>query len=193
LTRAQIRTPFDGEIISPKTRLSDTIDNVKAKIDNMKAKTQDEEDPGPRSRPSLVRRLVPDQLGASPTSSLPDGPPPTSLRLAREVSASHDNFPPRTRSLCPARAPPTPTGAWATTCGTTPGCGRLHHYAWGIDSLRHATTPAGPNRSLNAGLLSCTAIPSPSSPTLSYASFARGTQAPPTTSSDLRLGLNVAG
>jgi hypothetical protein len=42
------------------------------------------------SRPSLARRLVPDQLGASPTSSLLDEPPPSSLRLARQVSASHD-------------------------------------------------------------------------------------------------------
>jgi hypothetical protein len=37
LTRAQIRAPFDGEIISLKEKSSDTIDNVKAKI-------QDEED-----------------------------------------------------------------------------------------------------------------------------------------------------
>jgi hypothetical protein len=42
--RAQIRAPFDGEIISPKTRLSNTIDNVNAKIDNVKAKIQDKED-----------------------------------------------------------------------------------------------------------------------------------------------------
>jgi hypothetical protein len=44
MTRARIRAPFDGEIISHKTRFSDTIDNVNAKIDNVKAKTQDEED-----------------------------------------------------------------------------------------------------------------------------------------------------
>jgi hypothetical protein len=42
--RAQIRAPFDGEIISHETRFFNTIDNVKAKIDNVKAKTQDEED-----------------------------------------------------------------------------------------------------------------------------------------------------
>jgi hypothetical protein len=62
---------------------SDTIDNVKAKIiDNVKAKIQDEEDQGPLSRPSLARRPIPDQLGASPTSSPLEGPPPSSLRLA---------------------------------------------------------------------------------------------------------------
>jgi hypothetical protein len=88
-------TPFDGEIISPKTKLSNTIDNVKAKIDNVKAKTQDEEDPRPRSRLSLARRPVPDQLGAPPTNSLLEGPPPTSLRLARQAFA-------RTRTLRPA-------------------------------------------------------------------------------------------
>jgi hypothetical protein len=44
VTRAQIRAPFDGEIISPKTRLSNAIQNVKANIDNVKAKTEDEED-----------------------------------------------------------------------------------------------------------------------------------------------------
>jgi hypothetical protein len=30
--------PFDGEIISFKVKSSDTIDNVEAKIDNVKAK-----------------------------------------------------------------------------------------------------------------------------------------------------------
>jgi hypothetical protein len=35
----------------------DTIDNVKAKIDSVKAKIQDEEDKGALSRPSLARRL----------------------------------------------------------------------------------------------------------------------------------------
>jgi multidrug resistance efflux pump len=44
LTRARIRAPFDGEIISHETRFFDTIDNVKANIDNVKAKTQDDED-----------------------------------------------------------------------------------------------------------------------------------------------------
>jgi hypothetical protein len=51
---------------------------------------------------------------------------------------------------------------------------------------------AGLDKSLNAGLPGCKAIPSTSSPTLPHASFARGTQAPPTTSSSLGLGLSVA-
>jgi multidrug resistance efflux pump len=59
LTRAQIRAPFDGKIISLKTaRHSNTIDNVKAKIDNVKAKIQDKDKKGPWSRPSLARRTV---------------------------------------------------------------------------------------------------------------------------------------
>jgi hypothetical protein len=32
LTRAQIRAPFDGEMITLEVESSDTIDNVKAKI-----------------------------------------------------------------------------------------------------------------------------------------------------------------
>jgi hypothetical protein len=37
VTRVQSRVPFDGEIISLKVKSSDTIDNVKAKIDCVKA------------------------------------------------------------------------------------------------------------------------------------------------------------
>jgi hypothetical protein len=52
---------------------------------------------------------------------------------------------------------------------------------------------AGPDKSLNVGLPGCTAMPLPSSPILPHASFARGTQAPHTMSSGLRLGLNGGG
>jgi multidrug resistance efflux pump len=44
LTRARIRAPIDGKIISHEMESSDTIKNVNAKIDNVKAKIQDEED-----------------------------------------------------------------------------------------------------------------------------------------------------
>jgi hypothetical protein len=38
VTRVQIRALFDGEIISLKVKSSSTIDNVKAKIESVKAK-----------------------------------------------------------------------------------------------------------------------------------------------------------
>jgi hypothetical protein len=42
VTRARIRAPLDDEITTLKTtRHSNTIDNEKAKIDNVKAKIQD--------------------------------------------------------------------------------------------------------------------------------------------------------
>jgi hypothetical protein len=48
LTRAQIRPPLDGEIISPKTtRHSNTTDDVKANIDNVNAKIQNKEERRP--------------------------------------------------------------------------------------------------------------------------------------------------
>jgi hypothetical protein len=113
LTRAQIRAPVDGEIISPKiTRHSNTIDNVKAKIDNVNAKIQDKEERRPWSRPTLARRQVFGQLAASPTSSPLEGPP-------RQVSASHEKSPPRTTS-------PSLAGTWAQTHSastTTDACG----------------------------------------------------------------------
>jgi hypothetical protein len=93
VTRAQIRPPFDGEIISSKTtRQSNTIDNAKSKIDNVKAKIQDKEEKGSWSRPILERRPVFGQLAASPTSSPLEG-------SQRQVSASHEKSLPHTTSL----------------------------------------------------------------------------------------------
>jgi hypothetical protein len=51
----------------------------------------------------------------------------------------------------------------------------------------------GLDRSLNTTLLNYAAITSQSSLALQHVSSARGTQAPPTTSSGLYLGLNMAG
>jgi hypothetical protein len=190
VTMAPIRAPFDGEIISPKTtRHSNTIDNVKAKIDNVKAKIQDKEERRPWSRPTLARHPVFGQLAASPTSFLLEEPPRQvsdshekslphmrSLRLAREVSASHDKFPPRMTR-------PVPTGMWAQTHGAstaTYACGGTNLHTMQIQQLV-AMQEARPNKSLNASLTGCTAITSPSSPTLSHAGSTRGTQAPSTT------------
>jgi hypothetical protein len=50
-----------------------------------------------------------------------------------------------------------------------------------------------PDKSLNADLTSCAAIPSPLSLALPHASSARGTQAPHTTRTSLDLGSSVAG
>jgi hypothetical protein len=159
----------------------------------MKAKTQDEEGWRPLSRRSLVRRPVRDQLGAPPTSSLLEGP-------LRGVSSSHEESPPRTRSLCHARA--VPDSDWGVghdtrrdpeTRTSSPRRVRDRFPASCKHNSWRPVQAAGPNRGLNAGLLSCTAIPSPSSPTLLDASSAWGTQALPMTSSGLRLGLNVVG
>jgi hypothetical protein len=69
VTRARIRALFDGGITTLKTtRHSNTIDNVKVKIDNVKAKIQDREKRRPWSRPTKERRPVFSQLAASPTS-----------------------------------------------------------------------------------------------------------------------------
>jgi hypothetical protein len=154
------------------------------KIDNVKAKIQDQEHWGPRSRPTLARPHAPDQLAASPNSwhqlqpvthkwDPPGESPPrtTSLLLARQVSVSH-------------KLPPTPTGAWAMACGTstyTVTCGGTIPRAMQTHQLV-VMQAAGPYKSLNAGLSGCTAIPSTSSLTLPHASSARGTQEPPMTS-----------
>jgi hypothetical protein len=122
----------------------------------------------------------------SPTSWQHLRPIPHKRDPPREVSASHD-------------LPPAPIGMWDMTRGTSQGREHQHQRAWGtipramqVHQLA-AMQAAGPDKSLNAGLTGCAAIPSPSSPTLPHASSARGTQAPPTTSSGLDLGSSVAG
>jgi hypothetical protein len=90
LTRVWIRVLFDGKIISLKTaRHTNTFDNVKVKIHNVKAKIQDKEEKGPWSRPSLARCPVFSQLTASPTS----------FPLEEPFSASYEKSRPRTGSL----------------------------------------------------------------------------------------------
>jgi hypothetical protein len=139
-------------------------------------RTRRSKDPG--QRPRLARRPLFGQLAASPTSSPVEGPP-TSLRLAWEVSALHEKSPPRmTRSA--------PTSSWAQTCSESPrrehptdACGGTILHAIQVQQLA-AMQAAHPDRSLNAGLTGCVAITSPSSPTLLHASSTQGTQAPST-------------
>jgi hypothetical protein len=93
-----------------------------------------------RLRPVPSKRDLLRQISVSHDKSPPRM---TSLRLAREVSASH-NFPPEVS--VPRELPLTRAGAWATARSASPGCGRVHHDGWGTDSPRHATTLAGSRR-----------------------------------------------
>jgi hypothetical protein len=165
----------------PKTtRQSNTIGDVKAKIDNIKAKIQDKEERRPWSRPTLARHPIFGQMAASPTSSPPEGSP-------RQVSASQDKSPPRTRS-------PAPAGTWAQTHSastTTDARGGTNPRVMQVQQLT-AMQAAHPNKSLNTGLTSCAAITSPSSLALPHASSARGTQEPSTTRMSLDSGSGVA-
>jgi hypothetical protein len=117
-----------------------------------------------------------------------------------QVSSSHDKYPPLTTSLRPARAPP--NSDWGVGHDTRHEPGARMPLLWRMGERFPAPCKytswrpmqaAGPEKSLNAGLPGCTAVPSTSSPTLPHASFALGTQAPPTTDSGLSLGLSVAG
>jgi hypothetical protein len=140
---------------------------MKAKIDNVKEKIQDNEEKGPWSRPTLARRPVFGQVGC--------------------IRDPHDKSPPRTTS-------PLPTGVWAQTHGSsiiTDACGGTNLHVMQMQQLA-AMQAARPAKSLNVGLTSCAAITSPSSPTLPHASSARGTRAPSTTRTSLDLGSDVA-
>jgi hypothetical protein len=57
----------------------------------------------------------------------------TNLRLARQATCSHEQF-------------PSPTEAWAAPHGATPRRKRLHRDVWGTNFLRYASTPAGGRR-----------------------------------------------
>jgi hypothetical protein len=103
-----------------------------------------------------------------------------SLRLARQVSDSEWYVGHDTRRELRARGPP-PTRV-----------GERFPAPCKYNSWRPCKKLT-PTRALIAGLTGCAAIPSPSSPTLQHASSARGTQAPPTTSSGLDLGSSVTG
>jgi hypothetical protein len=110
------------------------------------------------SRPSLARLPVFSQLAASPTR----------FPLEELVSASHDKYPPRTTI-------PAPTSVWAQTHGAgiaTDACGGTNLHFTREQQLA-AMQAACPSKSLNAGLTSCTAITSPSSPTLTHARLSR--------------------
>jgi hypothetical protein len=135
-------------------------------------------------RSSLARRQV---LGRKVAS-------PTSLRLTRQVSASHDKSPPHTTSLHLARQvrirlvrgprhkararPPTHAGKRIST-------------SYGGGSWRPCRRPA-PAGALNANLTSRAAITSPSPPLCHTQSPARGTRAPSTTRAGLDLGSRMA-
>jgi hypothetical protein len=119
--------------------------------------------------------------------------PPRSHRLAQQVTASQNKSPPRTTSpgsaWCVGHDTRVEPEARATppkhVGGTIPRALQTHELA--------VLQAAGPDKSLNASLSGCAAIPSTSSPTLSHASSARGTQAPSMTRSSLGLGPSVAG
>jgi hypothetical protein len=74
---------------------------------------------------------------------------PRKLRIAREVSASHDKSPPHTTSLHLAREVSASHQKSGPGWHVGPGAQREHHHrrAWRNDSPRHAGTTAGSHAS----------------------------------------------
>jgi hypothetical protein len=190
--------PFDNEIITLEVESSDTIDNVKAKI-------QYKEDWGSTSRPSQDVLLSTGWKFSRQASA--------ERRLPRQISASHDKSLRCMRILCLARgvsaSPPTTCSfAWAVSASDQ------DHSMWTWCHLdaqaspqwrvgrqfptpcKHAswqhTRAAGSDESLNAALFGCATLDASSHPTLQHANSDRGTRVPPTTSAGLRVGHNVA-
>jgi hypothetical protein len=111
-----------------------------------------------------------------------------------------DKTPPRTTSCSFARAVSASDQGVSHTTWRDPGHEHFCYDTWRAGSPCHASAPAdstcgqlAPTEALNVALFSRAAIKSPSHPTLQHTNFTRGTQVPPTTSSCLRLGLNMAG
>jgi hypothetical protein len=114
----------------------------------------------------FVRTLTGKTTSPWPNDCLSDKSPPrtTSLRLARQVPASHDNSPPHTTSSAP-------TSAWAQTHGSgeaTNACGEANSTPYGGGSWRPCRRPT-PTGALNANLTSHTTITSPSTSALPHA------------------------
>jgi hypothetical protein len=180
LTRARIRTPLTARL-SP---WNDKIFQHHWQCEGQDRQRQGK-DSGQGGEKTLVKTHTSKMFSLWPVGSISDqfptrGTPTTSLRLARQVSASHDKSGPDWR------------------VGPDTRHEHRHRRAWVNESPRHVGTTAGghaggpPRQDLNAGLTGCTAITSPSSLTLPHASSAWGTQAPSTTRTGLDLGSGMA-
>jgi hypothetical protein len=152
---------------------------VKAKIDNVKAK-------------SRTRRT--EDLGQDPHwQDVRSSASWLHLRPVPYKRDPHDKSLPRTTTLWLqlVRGPWSAARAQGASTTTDARGGTIPHVMQ-VQQLA-AMQAAHPDKSLNAGLTSCVAIPSPSSLALPHASSARGTQAPSTTRTRLGLGSGMPG